>query len=187
MKKKTIHIIVSVLSWAFTAFCLLALIFAAYTFLRSKQTGERPDIFGYRAVYVLTGSMEPSMKTDSIVITKAVSSLDELKAGDIITYHTSDTEGRTLTITHRIKSIQADGTIHTKGDNNRVEDAMPVTIENVESKVVLICNFVASLVHTWAKPVGKVLLISAISAVICFLIFIDINFSRCSADTQDIE
>ena len=112
MKKKTIHIIVSVLSWAFTAFCLLALIFAAYTFLRSKQTGERPDIFGYRAVYVLTGSMEPSMKTDSIVITKAVSSLDELKAGDIITYHTPDTEGRTLTITHRIKSIQADGTIH---------------------------------------------------------------------------
>lgn len=156
--KKPLSLAASIFEWAFTAFSILALAAAMFSFLQAKKTGEPITVFGYRPVYVLTGSMEPYMMTDSIVITRAVAGGETLQEGDVVTYHVEDADGKELAITHRILEIQEDGSILTKGDNNRVADAYPITADNVDARVVLPLNWTAQLIHIWADKKGKILI-----------------------------
>ena len=160
--KKPLSLAASLVEWAFTAFSILALAAALFSFLQAKKTGEPITVFGYRPVYVLTGSMEPYMMTDSIVITRAVGDGETLREGDVVTYRVEDADGKELAITHRILEIQEDGLILTKGDNNRVADAYPITADNADAKVVLPLNWTAQLIHTWADRKGKILICSVL-------------------------
>ena len=158
--------------------CVAFFLFAGWNFLNSSESGDKPTVFGYRPVYVLTGSMEPTMKTNSIMITKEVESIDELSVGDIITYHVKTDKDKTLRITHRIQMINEDGTIITKGDNNPREDATPLTMDNVEAKVVLIMNWVASLIDLWATTSGKIMIICFTSGIIIVGIAMKLFFAK---------
>lgn len=164
--KKVLTIINEMAGWGFTVLCIAALIFAASSYLNTKKTGEPATIAGYRPVYVLTGSMEPFMMTDGIVLTKEVHSIDELSVGDVVTYHIEDDDGNEKVITHRIQEINEDGTMITKGDNNKVTDAIPITMANVEAKVMMTCNWTAALIHLWATARGKAYILSAVCVVI---------------------
>ena len=168
--KKTIHVISAIISMAVTVACILALTAAIMSFMKSRKTGEPTTVLGYRPVYVLTGSMEPFMMTDSIVITKQFGDDDSIKEGDVVTFHVQDEEGKNLVITHRIKTIDEDGTITTKGDNNRVVDAVPITRENIDAKVVAVFNWTASLAHIWATTKGKAILIAAAAGIVFLMI-----------------
>ncbi len=125
------------------------------SFYQSVKTGEDPTFFGYRSIMVLTGSMEPTMMTNSIAITKEVETLDDIQVGDIVTYHITDEEGITLRITHRIHEIGQDGNIYTKGDNNSTVDRYVLTIENIDSKVIYIMNWVAAIIAILQTPNGQ--------------------------------
>ena len=166
--KKTLNTILSVTGWIVTLLCITILVFSVWSFCRSQKTGDPVTIAGYRPVYVLTGSMEPFMKEHSIVITRQVSGLDDIRLNDVVTYHTEDENGKELVITHRVREINEDGTIVTKGDNNRVKDNVPITIDQIEAKVVFTCNWVASIVHLWADGRGKAIILAACAATILF-------------------
>lgn len=172
--KKTLKIIGNILGWIFNIICILALVLAVFTAYNSYKTGEPANVFGYRPVYVLTGSMEPYMETDSVIITKEVNTINEIKVGDVVTYHVTD-DKKKITITHRIYDIKEDGTIITKGDNNNVADAYNLSIDNIEAKVVLVFNQAAWIVNTWKTPSGKILLISPLVALI--LLYIGYKFA----------
>lgn len=174
MNKHWLKIIGNILGWIFNIICIVALVLAVFTAYNAHKTGEPANIFGYRPVYVLTGSMEPFMKTDSVVITKDVKSIDEINVGDVVTYHITDDEGKRLVITHRIKEISEDGTITTKGDNNNVSDAYDLSIDNIDAKVVLVFNQAAWIVNTWKSTSGKILLLAPIIAII--LLYIGYKF-----------
>ena len=88
-----------------------------------------PMIFGYHPVVVLSGSMEPTYKTGSIIYYKKIE-LKNLKEKDVITY---ETKNKTF-VSHRIVSIDGDF-IETKGDANDVPDVNKVHYENVKGKV----------------------------------------------------
>lgn len=133
--RKTIHLLGTVINLTVTIACIAALAAAVFSFMKSRKTGEPITILGYRPVYVLTGSMEPFMMTDSIMITKQFGENDTLKEGDVVTFHVQDEEGKPLVITHRIKKIDEDGTITTKGDNNRVVDSTTITRDDVDAKI----------------------------------------------------
>ena len=61
-----------------------------------------PSVFGYKPFIVLSGSMEPSFSTGSVVYYTKVSTSD-LKAGDIITF-----EGNSgIIISHRIEKVNS--------------------------------------------------------------------------------
>lgn len=148
-----------VLSWVFL-FCMIGLlIFTITTTAQAKKTGESAYLFGYRPVLVLTGSMEPYMMTNGVALTKEVSDISELEVGDVVTYHMQTEAGRQIRITHRIISMD-NGTIRTKGDNNRVEDGYDLTMENIESEVVAVFNQTAWLAQKWQTTSGKVMIIS---------------------------
>ena len=73
-------------------------------------------ISGYRPYVVLSGSMEPEIRTGSICLINTGYPYDELKLGDVIAF----TNGR-ISVTHRIYEFR-DGLIRTKGDANESPD-----------------------------------------------------------------
>lgn len=86
-----------------------------------------PNYFGYTFFEVASGSMEPTLYINDVILVKVTK--DDLKKNDIIAFYNEDT-----VITHRI--LFKDGDIITvKGDNNNVVDE-PININQVIGKVV---------------------------------------------------
>jgi len=111
------------------AIILLLCIYIAYQKLILKSPNI--ELFGYKVYIVLTGSMEPVIKPNDLVIVKKISQ-EKLKEGDIITFNTN---GTNTTVTHRIKEkVEKDGVTYykTKGDNNNSEDIELVKYENIQ-------------------------------------------------------
>lgn len=89
-----------------------------------------PKLFGITPFITLSGSMEPGISTGSVVF---IDTKDKnVHEGDIIAFKSGDGEG--ATVTHRAVKINEDGTITTKGDNNEVEDLVPLKPEHVIGK-----------------------------------------------------
>lgn len=111
------------------ALVLLAILFFA---ISSRITGGAPKIFGYELMTVLSGSMEPSIHTGSIIAIHPSSDTTRFKAGDVITFRS--TEDKNILVTHRIKEVKDTGShveYITKGDANDAQDPKPVPAGNV--------------------------------------------------------
>jgi signal peptidase I len=112
------------------AITLLSMIFVV---ISTKASGGEPKIFGHQLKTVLSGSMEPTFKTGSIIAVKPVENTMNLKKSDIITFLQPD---QTI-VTHRIVEVikNGDQTMYqTKGDNNKDVDSQPVLAQNVMGK-----------------------------------------------------
>jgi len=126
---------------------LVASIFIAVKF---KENPDNAYLFGYRPLYILTGSMEPTLKEKGVCFVKKAT-YDEVEVGDIITYKIGE-----KTITHRIIEKTAEG-IRTKGDNNNIEDTYLLQPENIQAKVVLIINATAYIINDLQRgPIGYI-------------------------------
>jgi signal peptidase I len=116
-----------------TGFLFLLLIFMIFVVVSSKASGGEPNFLGYQLKTVLSGSMEPTFKTGSIIAVKPVSDTTSLKEKDIITYMQQDQS----LVTHRIIEVinQGDQVMYqTKGDNNEDADSQPILSQNVVAK-----------------------------------------------------
>lgn len=106
---------------------------------------------------VQSGSMEPNIKTGSVVFIKPVSTY---VVGDVITYG-KDTKIDVPT-THRIvesRSVEGLLLFKTKGDANEDADKVEVTQKEVIGKVVLDVPYVGYLISFAKKPLGFFLII----------------------------
>lgn len=116
-------------------FGVLLLFMAVLVFflIQSKYSGEVPSIFGYRVYMVLSGSMNPTFDTGSVVFVRPADPGTILK-GDIITFGSS---GSDMLTTHRVVDIQNEEGLKytTRGDANNVDDPNPVPAENVVGRV----------------------------------------------------
>ena len=125
-----------------------------------------PGFLGYKPLIVLSGSMEPTILPGDIVIVKEVPA-DTLKEGDIVAYLRE-----TTVITHRIMSInQTDGSrnFYTKGDNNNVDDALPVTDDMMEGKYLFRIPGVGNAAMFMQTPTGIILFIAV--PLILFILY----------------
>ena len=113
---------------------------------------------------VQSGSMEPGIKTGSIVMTKPAS---EYRVGDIITFGTySKTKAPT---THRIYEIQEQNgqkVYITKGDMNNAPDTKPVSKNEIIGKVMFDAPYLGYVVAFTRKPMGFLLILLIPAAVI---------------------
>lgn len=73
-----------------------------------------PTPFGYGAAIVLSGSMEPALRVDDLVIVRET---DQAALGDIVVYQSGE-----VLVVHRVTGFEGDNII-TRGDANNVEDA----------------------------------------------------------------
>jgi signal peptidase len=116
-----------------TGILFLLLIFMIFVVVSSKASGGEPNFLGYQLKTVLSGSMEPTFMTGSVIAVKPVENAANLKKDDIITFKESEDK----LITHRIVGVNKSGnqTMYvTKGDNNRSKDSSPVIAQNVVAK-----------------------------------------------------
>lgn len=101
---------------------------------------------GYRCSVVLSGSMEPLLKVNDLVIIRDTS---EVKAGDIIVYRQDGEQ-----IIHRLVTVDGD-TLTTKGDANTIADD-PIDISAVQGKLVSFVPAVGGVVRAVKAPIDAV-------------------------------
>ena len=99
-----------------------------------KNPNETPDVFGIKTFTIISGSMEPNISVNDLVIIKKVEK-SEIKKGDIISFKINGE-----IITHRVINIETDtnGEIlyTTQGDANNIQDYNKITFENIEGKYI---------------------------------------------------
>ena len=133
-----------------------------------------PDFMGYKPFIVLSGSMEPTILTGDIVLTK-ITAAEDIAQNDIITFRVD----RDTAVTHRVTEVvQEDGNITflTKGDANVGSDATVITPEMLEGKYL---GRVAGLGHLaifLQTPMG--LLIFVVTPLCLFIVYDMVMRSR---------
>lgn len=98
--------------------------------ISTKASGGEPDLFGYQLKTVLSGSMEPTFKTGSVIAVNPEIEGKTFAEGDIVTFM----QDEDTLVTHRIIGVTQNGenTIYeTKGDNNDGPDTQPLLAENI--------------------------------------------------------
>lgn len=152
-KKPTKITIGTILKTIILTFTFLIFIIAGtILFKANMHQDEIPDIFGYKPMIVLSGSMESSIYAGDLVFVKEVDTTT-LKKDDVIAFRN---ESDTVT-THRIVEIvYEDGKqyFRTKGDNNNANDSNLVEMNKVEGiytgRIPKLGNFLIFL----QQPIG---------------------------------
>jgi signal peptidase len=115
-----------------------------------------PQCLGAEVETVISGSMEPSIPTGSMLYVWPVPA-SELKVGDVISYRLA--EGA-VTVTHRVVAVDDTGAcLTTKGDANQQTDAA-VQQEQVIGRVVLVIPCLGFLSVFLRSIQGKMMLIA---------------------------
>ena len=141
-----IKLIGRIFSWLITVLLSIILICNLYTIGVRYFTGSpQPAVFGWSWAIVISGSMEPEILVNDLVI---VHEEDSYSVGDVITYESGDS-----VVTHRIISESAEGYI-TKGDANNTEDLHPVSKHSVVGKVAGVIPGVGLFIQYLRTPLG---------------------------------
>lgn len=154
---KTAQVLLTVLL-AFLLLCNL------YLMIMNGIMGvDHPTIFGYSTAVVASGSMEPALSIDDLVLNHTEDSYGE---GDIITFQNGDS----LT-THRIVEVTDEGYV-TQGDANNIVDLDVIPIKVVVGRVVCAIPYVGSVLAFLKSSLGMVILIFTGLCIIEFPFFL---------------
>ncbi len=117
----------------------------------------------YKLLIVESGSMEPAIKTGSVVVVKPA---DSYKSGDIITFEDGKKD---RTTTHRVvdaEVVTGKTQYITKGDANNAEDSSRVSESKVVGKVLTSIPYAGYILAMAKEPIGFILLVIVPCAVI---------------------
>ncbi len=121
-----------------------------------------PMPFGFGTAVVLSGSMEPTLSVNDVILVRKSESYN---INDIVVYDS----GRKM-IVHRIID-QKDDTITTKGDANNAADE-PISAKAVKGKVLFSVPKAGAAVTVLRSPVG------IIAIILTAVLLIEISFRR---------
>jgi len=119
----------------------------------------------YKVLMVLSGSMEPVIKTGSIV---AVKPSEDYKIDDIITFYSFKSE---TPVTHRIVDIKEGNNkvlYKVKGDANEESDWEEVSKEDVVGKVLFSVPFLGYVINFLQQPIGFALIVLIPAIIIIY-------------------
>ncbi|MEN1935641.1 signal peptidase I [Paenibacillus sp. 102] len=152
---------------SFVLFALMVCL--AFVVISSKASGGDPTVMGYQFKTVLSGSMEPTFLTGSIIAIEPTKDGSKYKKGDVITFK----EDEKKIVTHRIigvKDVNGKVMYETKGDNNNGPDLKPVLAENVIGKYDdITIPYVGYLLNYASSKAGAALLL--IIPGVCLLMY----------------
>lgn len=124
----------------------LLIILCFWMAYQEKQTGELQFLFGYKAVCIMSGSMEESIQTGAIVL---IEQMEDSSAaiGDVLMFETADgfVTHRFIGVDTQAREAGASAWMITKGDANRMEDPARLAPEEIRGRVVAVCNAAARL------------------------------------------
>lgn len=132
-----------------------------------------PYFLGYECYYVSTGSMSPTINFGSLVMTENIT-FDELKIGDILTFH-SDDENKHFT--HRVVSIDtATQMLTTKGDANNDVDPQPTNFQMARGRVVIVIPVIGFIAMALGYDASKIII--ALIFIIWLAIIVEQYFNK---------
>lgn len=159
--KRIFFVVKRVFFWMIVAGLAVVLL----SFIMIRIQGGTPTIFGYSIQRVTSGSMEPTLMVGDIIISKNVSSPDEIKTDDIITFQ-GGSEYEYHKVTHRVvvppeQDIQGNYYLITKGDANSAVDP-EIKYSDVLSVMVRKLGFLNWFFAFFISPWGLLVFIAAL-------------------------
>ena len=128
-KQKFLTILGTVLCVILLPILIINLTLIAKSYINEDEV---PSLGGMFPMIVLTDSMYPEIESGDLILCRTLEA-EEVKVGDVITFYDPMGNG-TSVVTHRVLEItEKDGRPQfiTKGDNNNVEDQVPVEVEDL--------------------------------------------------------
>ncbi len=126
-----------------------------------------PIAIGIRPFIVLSGSMEPTIKTGSIVYINTNVNYHEIQKNDIIAFKVNN-----QTVTHRVVEVNKnDESFITKGDANKDRDALPVSFINYRGKTIFSIPYLGRIVAFFKTTLGLIILVGIILLNMLLVIF----------------
>lgn len=107
-----------------------------------------PTPFGIGFGMVMSGSMEPTLNVNDLVIVKKI---DNINVGDIVVYQSGDD-----LILHRVITLYGD-TVVTKGDANNTADE-PFSRDQIKGVVLFHIPYLGWLITATKSPAGFILI-----------------------------
>lgn len=127
--------------------------------ISSRASGGEPELFGYQLKTVLSGSMEPTFNTGSLILVKKFDEATTLDKGDIITFRQDETN----VVTHRIIEVVTQSGkefYRTQGDNNEDPDTNLVMTDNLVAKYTgITIPLIGYFLQYASTPLGTALLL----------------------------
>lgn len=119
-------------------------------------------LVGLRPMCVLSGSMEPTYHTGSLIYVKPCAP-EDVQVGDAITFVLNEDLD---VVTHRVISIDAENEhFYTQGDANDAPDGAPVYFKNLIGRPVFTIPYLGYVSHWVSNPPGMYLAIALVLVV----------------------
>ncbi len=156
-------------------FVLAALLIGMNVYLFNANTvvgNSMPMPFGYGIAVVLSGSMEPQLMVDDVII---VHETNDYTVGDVVVFQTG-----TMPVVHKIIEIDGD-TVITQGIANNAPDE-PITMGDIKGELVATIPGAGKVISAIKTPAGAVIILA--------LAFLLLEFSyrgEKKKDDDDIE
>jgi signal peptidase I len=167
-----------ILNGLITGALILVIGSAAILGFSARRSGDAiPTIAGHKVLAVISGSMEPGIRTGDVIIVKPLKDpANEVKDGDVITFRAR--EKADMLITHRvIGTVKVDGkpvAFGTKGDNNEVVDREVVAPEQIIGRYEWRIPYFGYITNFIRTPLGIVLFVVLPGVIIIGMEFVKI-------------
>lgn len=148
MKQRVLTAVVNVI-------CVIAILLSlavGWTVI-STPRGQAPKLFGLSFMRVLTGSMEPTIPENSLVVVRTADPAS-VKEDDVISFYAQVGSSQIIN-THRVvEVIEQNGqtTFRTQGDANAASDPSLVSDQNLVGRVVFHSHILGVIVTFLCKP-----------------------------------
>ena len=174
--------------WIFKLFnaAAIALILASVFVLLSvvlTPAGQVPQVLGYSVFRVMTGSMEPEIRSDSLLVVKKIPP-EDIAPGDVISFFSPDPMLEGAVNTHRVVRIEKENgrtQFITKGDANVIEDTYPTDASALVGRVVFKSYGLGKAVSLLSNP-----LVFGIIILLPLLVILLMNLYRAVRIAADI-
>lgn len=146
-----------IFSTAVTAIIAALLLCNVYTIvLRTAFDVLQPSVFGVSTAVVITGSMEPAVSVNDMVV---IHEQESYEPGDIVSYQSGS-----MLVTHRVTAV-TDGGYITRGDANNTDDG-EIAKEAVVGRVVLVIPKVGYAIAFLQTPLGMLVMTGVLFALV---------------------
>lgn len=138
--------VIAILLIAASLFVLLSVVLT--------PAGQVPQVLGYSVFRVMTGSMEPEIPENALLLVRKTAP-QNLQPGDVISFFSPDPTLGGAVNTHRVVRVEEEGDglwFYTKGDANLIEDAYPVHENMVVGRMVFVSGVLGMAVSLLTNP-----------------------------------
>ena len=181
-KNKGIKKFIKIFNISISAILLIAMIcVASLTIQKLILKKEVPNVFGYKILQVMSGSMSGEFETGDTIIIKNINNEKDLKIGDVVTFKVK----KNTLVTHRIVDItKVDDKLMytTKGDANNIEDIEKISISDIEGVYVKKIITIGKIINFMQKPYGMIITFT----VPIILIIVIINKEKIKEEKRNI-